>query len=226
MNYELRNNVGFTEMKAWIEATHQHAKDMGACNIRFSVEATANIPGSVSEKAHYEVLFGLNDAPLDSAALTGKVGRQAVVASTEELKRELIRRAADRFWSKVDKQLGCKVDGGCWVWNGQTDKNGSPIYRVKFKGKEYKLSAARAAYNYEFTDKPAPVGKNVARTCGNPLCVSPYHGIVGKRGAPRKKPVAPAPVPIPEPPRENVVLAVVRGLSGRIRSIIPVRQTL
>jgi hypothetical protein len=82
--------------------------------------------------------------------------------------------------------------------------------------------------------------------------VSPYHGVVGKRGAPRRKsleqshmdagwekvesetgaisfekPASLNPAPVAEPERrENVILAVVRGLGGKIRSIIPIRQTL
>jgi hypothetical protein len=79
-----------------------------------------------------------------------------------------------KFWARVEK-----LDG-CWIWTGR--KNGAGC--CKYYGHE--TSAHRVAWI--LIGREIPDGMNVARTCGNVLCVNPDHcelvtdGEMGSRG--------------------------------------------
>jgi hypothetical protein len=63
---------------------------------------------------------------------------------------------------------------GCWVWQGAYNSRGVPTFWDS--GVQKPLSAARWAY--DFLVEPVDPAFRVERTCGNHLCVAPFHGRV------------------------------------------------
>lgn len=58
---------------------------------------------------------------------------------------------------------------GCWIWQGQVDRNGVPIIRTT----ETCTTAARYYYRGEYGE--IPDGRVLSKDCGTRLCVRPNH---------------------------------------------------
>lgn len=76
---------------------------------------------------------------------------------------------AERFWHYVTKG----PDEACWMWAGNTDKDGYGILRTP-------SSQVRAhRVSYEIHKEPIPAGRVVRHTCHTPGCVNPRHLLTG-----------------------------------------------
>ena len=67
-----------------------------------------------------------------------------------------------------------KTEDGCWIWQGQTDRDG--YGRTWYKGRG-SLSTHRLFY--EVWTGPIEPGKLIMHSCDNPPCVNPEHLIQG-----------------------------------------------
>lgn len=73
----------------------------------------------------------------------------------------------DRFWAKVPS----RIDGECWEWAGQKDKDGYGMLRVGDSPvRSHRLS-------YELAN--GPTEDLVRHSCNNPPCVNPGHLLTG-----------------------------------------------
>lgn len=72
------------------------------------------------------------------------------------------------LWSKIEKN-----PDGCWVWHGQTNKQG--YGRLWFKGKQWRPH--RLVWTLENGD--IPEGLHVLHKCDNPPCCNPDHLFLG-----------------------------------------------
>lgn len=71
----------------------------------------------------------------------------------------------ERFWSKVNKQLGA-----CWLWVAATDRDGYGVFRVS-AGR----MAAAHRYAYELAHGAVPQGLQLDHLCRVRSCVNPAH---------------------------------------------------
>jgi hypothetical protein len=75
-----------------------------------------------------------------------------------------------RFWQRVRKAPG----DGCWVWTGNTDKDG---YGVIVVGSDRNVGAHR--FSFEAHVRRLAPGEVVRHRCDNPPCVRPDHLLAG-----------------------------------------------
>lgn len=74
--------------------------------------------------------------------------------------------AADRFWSRVDKQGECD----CWHWTGARNTKG--YGNLSWGGKR----GVRATHvSLEIDGRARPPGALALHSCDNPSCVNPRH---------------------------------------------------
>lgn len=76
-------------------------------------------------------------------------------------------KAADRFWSRVDK------DSDCWLWQGRIEPNG--YGSCWYEGRTY--STHRVAY--ELTYGSIPAGIHILHHCDVRTCCNPAHLFMG-----------------------------------------------
>ena len=78
----------------------------------------------------------------------------------------------NKFWEKVKKEN----DTDCWTWTGALHPTSSLIgaYRKK-NGKMYTqmIQARRLSHYIQFGESIAEY--RLTHTCGNPMCVNPFH---------------------------------------------------
>lgn len=75
----------------------------------------------------------------------------------------------EQFWANVARS----PDGGCWDWQGTTDRKG--YGRISINGK--RLAAHR--YSYEMHHGSIPNDMYVLHRCDRPICVAPHHLFLG-----------------------------------------------
>lgn len=98
-----------------------------------------------------EILFPLWMAPLIRLKMASTIGQ-----TIEE-----------GFWRHAIVK-----DGGCWGWNGATDKDGYG----KFDSKGSTISGHRASFMVHYGN---PEWAHVLHRCDNPICCNPEHLFLG-----------------------------------------------
>jgi hypothetical protein len=87
-----------------------------------------------------------------------------------------MRPAAERFWSRVDKNGPTVREeiGPCWMWKGSCNPRG---YGAIISSEHNEKLAHRLSYVLNVG--PIPEGLRVLHSCDNPPCVNPAHLRVG-----------------------------------------------
>ena len=67
--------------------------------------------------------------------------------------------------------------GGCWEWDGKTDRRGYPFFELRREGRIVMHRAHRLSY--EIHVGGIPHGMSVLHRCDNPPCTNPDHLFVG-----------------------------------------------
>ena len=80
--------------------------------------------------------------------------------------------SADKFWPRVNRDVGHGPNGDCWLWTGGKAHYG----HGQFSFGNRKMYAHR--YSYE-THKGSADGMDVCHTCDFPSCVNPDHLFLG-----------------------------------------------
>lgn len=77
------------------------------------------------------------------------------------------------FWSQVI----CQADDACWLWDGPIRPSGGvPEFAHRLDAMTVVTRKARAvAYQLAYGWGSIPSGSYVYSTCGNSLCVNPFH---------------------------------------------------
>jgi len=77
------------------------------------------------------------------------------------------------FWSQVI----CQADDACWLWDGPMQpSSGAPEFAHRSHDVVMATRKARGvAYQLAFGWGSIPNGSYVYSSCGNSLCVNPYH---------------------------------------------------
>lgn len=80
-----------------------------------------------------------------------------------------------RFWSFAQR------GDGCWIWTGETFKNGYARYQShRIRSIDPSLRAGRASrIAWVLTNGPIPDGLNACHKCDTPRCVNPDHLFLG-----------------------------------------------
>lgn len=76
--------------------------------------------------------------------------------------------AIEKFW----KHIRVEVPDGCWLWTGDTDKEGYGLLRP-YGNKGMHCRAHR--FSYEYFLGPIPGNLPLDHLCDTPPCVYPYH---------------------------------------------------
>jgi len=79
-----------------------------------------------------------------------------------------------QFLKDVKKNVN---EHGCWIFEGNHNKDGRPIFGVRFEDKNEKI-ASRVSYRF-FNNKTIPKDKHIGHKCGpnfeNKACINPDH---------------------------------------------------
>jgi hypothetical protein len=69
----------------------------------------------------------------------------------------------------------------CWLWVGGFGGGGKPQLTLCHGGRRKTVAPARVLFELEFQTE-LPRERYLRRTCGNPACVNPSHGILSVKG--------------------------------------------